>query len=138
MGNSIVAVVGSPGFVVAHLLAFGVWILANLGTIPFIPVFDPYPFVLLTMVVSMEGVLLAVFILMKQNWISRRADQREHLHLQINLLAEKEITKILQMQRLLCDRFGIREAVQDLEAQELATDTAVESLAREMQERLPE
>jgi uncharacterized membrane protein len=138
LGDATVAIVGSPGFVAAHLVAFAIWILVNIGAMPYIPVFDPYPFVLLTMIVSMEGVLLAVFILMKQNWIARRAEQREHLHLQINLLAEKEITKILQMQRLVCDHLGIREAAEDQEAKELAGDTAVESLAREMQNRLPE
>lgn len=138
LGDLIVAVIGTPAFVIGHFLAFTFWILLNLGKIPSLPPFDPYPFVLLTMIVSMEGVLLAVFILMKQNRISKRADQRDHLHLQINLLAEKEITKILQLQRIICEHLGIREGSEDPEGAELANDTAVESLAREMQEKLPE
>ena len=138
LGDMLVGVIGTPAFVDAHLAAFTLWIVANLGKIPSIPVFDPFPFVLLTMTVSMEGVLLAVIILMKQNRSSRRADQRDHLHLQINLLAEKEITKMLQLQRLMCARLGIREVADDGEAEELATDTAVENLAREMQRKLPD
>jgi uncharacterized membrane protein len=137
MGDLIVSVVGTPAFVAAHVVAFTLWIFINLGKIPSIPPFDPYPFVLLTMVVSMEGVLLAVFILMKQNRMSRRADQRDHLHLQINLLAEREITKMLQMQLQICHRLGVEEAVADRETEELATNTAVESLAHELEEKIP-
>ena len=137
MGDLIVSVVGTPGFIAAHIVAFTVWIFINLGKISSIPAFDPYPFVLLTMIVSMEGVLLAVFILMKQNRMSRRADQRDHLHLQINLLAEKEITKMLQMQLQVCQRLGLPAAVEDREAKELAANTAVEGLARELEEKIP-
>jgi len=137
MGDLIVSVVGTPGFIAANVAAFTVWIFINLGKISSIKAFDPYPFVLLTMIVSMEGVLLAVFILMKQNRMSRRADQRDHLHLQINLLAEKEITKMLQMQLQVCQRLGLPAAVEDQEAKELATNTAVESLARELEEKIP-
>ena len=137
MGDLIVSVVGTPGFIAAHVVAFIIWIFINLGNISSIPAFDPYPFVLLTMIVSMEGVLLAVFILMKQNRMSRRADQRDHLHLQINLLAEKEITKMLQMQLQVCHHLGLPDVVEDQEAKELATNTAVESLARELDEKIP-
>jgi uncharacterized membrane protein len=137
IGDLIVSIIGTPWFVAAHVIAFIFWILINLGRIPSIPAFDPYPFVLLTMIVSMEGVLLAVFILMKQNRMSRRAEQRDHLHLQINLLAEKEVTKMLQMQLQICRYLGIREAMQDQEAGELATNTAVEGLAQELEQKIP-
>jgi len=90
------------------------------------------------MLVSLEAVLLSTFVLMKQNRMSRRAEQRDHLTLQVDLLAEKEITKMLQMQRLLCDHFGLKQAVQDKEAEQLSQDTAVESLARDLKEKLPE
>jgi uncharacterized membrane protein len=85
----------------------------------------------------MEGVLIATFVLMKQNRMSRRADQRDHLNLQVDLLAEKEITKILQLNRLLCEHFGIREAERDREVRELSRDTAVERLARELKKKIP-
>ena len=138
LGDATVAVVGTTTFVVVHLITFTIWILINTGRIPWVRPFDPYPFVLLTMIVSMEGVLLAVFILMKQNRMSRRADQRDHLHLQINLLAEQEITKILEMQRELLDRLGAKEIARNPEVEDMISNTAVDKLARELEEKLPE
>ena len=137
LGDSIAGFVGTMSFILIHLLALLAWIIINTGKLG-IPPFDPYPFVLLTMIVSMEGVLLATFVLMKQNRMSRRADQRDHLNLQIDLLAEKEITKILQLQRAMCQRLGIRDAEADREVEELSGHTAVESLARELEQKIPD
>jgi uncharacterized membrane protein len=81
-------------------------------------------------------VLLATFILIKQNRMSRRADQRDHLNLQIDLLAEKEITKILQLQRQLCQHFGLPDA-NDPEGVAMSQHTVVEDLARELEKKLP-
>jgi uncharacterized membrane protein len=89
------------------------------------------------MLVSLEGVLLSTFVLIKQNRMSQRADQRAHLGLQINLLSEKELTKILQLQRLICARLNIEEAAQDKEVAELSSVTAVGNLAREIDQRIP-
>ena len=89
------------------------------------------------MLVSLEGVLLSTFVLIKQNRMSQRADQRAHLDLQVNLLAEKEITKVLQMQRLLCRQLGIEEADSDPETVELSQITAIDNLAHELEHRLP-
>ncbi len=125
--------VGSIPFVAIHVLWFGVWVGLNAGLWKF----DPYPFQLLCMLVSLEGVLLSTFVLIKQNRMSQRADQRSHLDLQINLLAEKEVTKVLQLQRLICQRLGIREAEIDQEVLELSNVTAVDNLAHELQEKMP-
>lgn len=138
LGDAIADFIGTMGFILIHLLAFAAWFAVNSGTLPRIKPFDPYPFVLLTMIVSMEGVLLSTFVLMKQNRMSRRADQRNHLNLQIDLLSEKEITKILQMQRLICRKLGVTEALKDSEVHELAEHTAVEGLARELEQKMPE
>jgi uncharacterized membrane protein len=89
------------------------------------------------MLVSLEGVLLSTFVLIKRNRMSQRADQRAHLDLQVNLLTEKEVTKMLQLQRLICDRLGIKDVDRDPETLELSTNTAVDNLARELDERLP-
>jgi uncharacterized membrane protein len=125
--------VGSVTFVALHLAWFGVWVGLNVGLWKF----DPYPFALLCMLVSLEGVLLSTFVLIKQNRMSQRADQRSHLDLQINLLAEKEVTKLLQMQRLICRQLGIKEADSDREIAELSDVTAVENLAEELNEKMP-
>jgi uncharacterized membrane protein len=135
VGDAIAAFAGTMTFVILHVIGLTFWFVVNLGMIPAIKPFDPYPFVLMAVIVSIEGVLLSTFILMKQNRMSRRAEERDHLNLQIDLLAEKEITKILQMQRKLCDHFGLN--IVDAETMELSQHTAVEDLAHELKERLP-
>jgi uncharacterized membrane protein len=134
---SVDAVGTMPSFLI-HLGVFSTWILLNSGVIAVVRPWDPFPFILLTMFVSMEGVILALFVLMKQNRMSRRADERDHLHLQINLLAEKEVTTMLQLQQRLMSHLGMADSAQDSEVQQLATETAVENLANELKQKLPE
>jgi uncharacterized membrane protein len=138
VGDAIADFAGSMPFVLLHVTLFVCWVLINAGYVPFIPRFDPYPYVLLTMIVSLEGVMLSTFVLIKQNRMSKRADQRHHLNLQIDLLAEKEVTKMLQMQRKLCSHLGFTDIGEDPEAKELSENTAVDSLAEELKRRLPE
>lgn len=137
MSDSIANFVGSIPFVVIHLVWFVIWVIINMGWLLGKWKFDPYPFALLCMIVSLEGVLLSTFVLIKQNRMSQRADQRAHLDLQINLLSEREVTKMLQLQRLICDRLGISEALQDPEVVELSNVTAVDTIARQLDEQLP-
>lgn len=134
LSDAIATFVGSISFVALHLVWFAVWVFLNAGMIRF----DPYPFALLCMIVSLEGVVLSTFVLIKQNRMSQRSDQRNHLDLQINLLAEKEITKVLQLQLLICRHLDIKEADADKEVLELSNVTAVENLARELNEKLPD
>jgi uncharacterized membrane protein len=138
LGDAIADFAGTMTFVILQLAVFAVYALLNSGMVPGIRPWDPYPYILLALLVSLEGVLLSTFVLMKQNRMSRRTEQRDHLDLQINLLAEKELTKMLQMQRLICDRLAIREPAQDAEVQELSEHTAVENLASELERKLPE
>jgi uncharacterized membrane protein len=136
VGDAITGFAGTMKFVILHLVVLTGWFVVNSGAVPFIRPFDPYPYILMTMMVSLEGVLLATFILIKQNRMSRRADQRDHLNLQIDLLAEKEITKILQLQRQLCQHFGLPDA-NDPESAAMSQHTVVEDLARELEKKLP-
>jgi uncharacterized membrane protein len=125
-------------FIWAHLTLFAMWFAVNLRLIPGIRVFDPYPFVLLTLIVSAEAVIISTFVLMKQNRMSRRADERDHLNLQVDLLAEKEVTKMLQMQRLICAKLEIKDVLEDQDVKELSESTAVGSLARDLHTKIPE
>jgi uncharacterized membrane protein len=135
MGDVIAGFAGSITFVILHLTWFTSWLLINTGNVPATRPFDPFPFVLLSVAVSCEAVLLSTLVLIKQNRMSRRADQRDHLNLQIGLLSEKEITTLLKLQRLMCDRMGIR--TDDPEVVELAENTTVESVAKELDEKMP-
>jgi len=126
--------IGTMSFAVFHLLLFGVWFSVNLGWTPFKP-FDPFPFGILTLIVSAEGVLLAIFVLVSQNRMGRQANQRAHLNLQIDLLAEQETTQLLQKVQRLLEHFGIEA---DRAAEVLSQETQVEALVSELQKSLPE
>jgi uncharacterized membrane protein len=129
---------GTIAFVLLHLAWFGVWASVNTGLVPLVPAFDPYPFQLLTMIVSMEGVLLATFVLIKQNRMGALADERGHLDLQVGLLTEQEVTKVIQMLERISAQLGIEAAVVDGEARELGQHTAVGAIAQRLQERRSE
>lgn len=129
--------IGTAGFLVLHLLVFVVWVTINLGAIPIITPFDPFPFGILTLVLSGEGVLLAIFVLISQNRMSRQADRRAHLSLQVSMLAEQELTLLLQMQKLICDRLDIAPTSVDGAVSELMKPTDVDALVDELEHRLP-
>lgn len=137
LSDKIADFAGSLKFVMIHVVWFTSWILINLGFFPGIRPFDPFPFILLALMVSCEAVLLSTFVLMKQNRMSKAADQRAHLNLQIDLLAEQEITKILQMLTPVCNRLGLHEAARDPEVSELSNTTAVGEIAKELKDKLP-
>ncbi len=90
------SVAGSFSFLLLNLLWFLGWILINTNTIsvPGIVAFDPFPFGLLTMIVSLEAIALAILVLISQNRASKIDDIREEIDLQVNVTAEQEITKI--------------------------------------------
>jgi uncharacterized membrane protein len=123
---------GTVWFVAAQLLFLIVYVAANSGMVPGIEPWDPYPYSLLSGFFSLEGVLLTAFVLIRQNRMNRKADRRNHLDLQINLLSEKEITKVLQMLERLSEKMGAKHDVVDAESEELSQITAVEGLARQL------
>jgi uncharacterized membrane protein len=135
LSDAIAGFAGSLTFVGIHVVWFATWFTVNTGHMPGVRPFDPFPFILLSVAVSCEAVLLSTFVLIKQNRMSRRAEQREHLTLQISLLSEREVTELLRLQQMICERLGIQAENADLA--ELAQDTAVESLARELEEKMP-
>lgn len=138
VADLIAGMAGTLWFVIGHAVVIAAWTALNLGAVPGLPAFDPPPFGLLGGLFSLEGVLLAAFVLMKQNRMSARADERAHLDLQISLLAEQEVTKVLQMLERISRQMGIEDRVVDEEAHELARMTAVGDLAHDLHDRLPD
>jgi uncharacterized membrane protein len=128
---------GSIPFVMLHLALLIAWLLVNSGKIPKARPFDPYPFQLLGVIVAVEAVILSSFILMRQNRMMRRGERRDHLNLQIDLLSEKEITKVLQMVRAICGHMGLQNIMADKEIRELSEPTSIESLSQTLEDRLP-
>ncbi|HEY6188488.1 MAG TPA: DUF1003 domain-containing protein [Pyrinomonadaceae bacterium] len=90
---------GSMMFVYMHAVWFGLWILLNVGLlhIPRVSEFDPFPFGLLTLIVSLEAIFLSTFVLISQNRLAQASERRAELDLQVNLLAEQKATKVLEM-----------------------------------------
>src|SRR5437588_11130506 len=88
---------GSMAFLYAHLVWFGLWVLINAGFIAGMKRFDPYPFNFLTMVVSLEAIFLSTLVMISQNRSAAMSDERSDLDLQIDMLGEYEITKILRL-----------------------------------------
>src|SRR5438445_1970391 len=102
VADAITAFSGSMPFIYVHVLWFAVWVSLNLGLFGLTP-FDAFPFGLLTMIVSLEAIFLSTFVLLTQNRQAEIADMRVDLGLQINLLAEYEITKILTLCHAIAD-----------------------------------
>ena len=112
---------GRMSFVYFHVLWFGAWLLINTGWLK-IPQFDPYPYGLLTTIVSLEAIFLATFVLISQNRLGEESDRRADLGLHIGLLNEAEMTRTLKMLRAIHDKLGIEsEDPTDLADMELAT-----------------
>ena len=135
LGDSIASLVGSLLFVSINLLGSAAWVLWNLA--PGLDHFDPAPFSLLGTVLALEAILTASFILMRQARTSRRADERDHLMLQVLLLSEKEITALLKINRQIANHLGLDRAANNAELRELSQHTSIEDVAQTIKDNLP-
>jgi uncharacterized membrane protein len=102
--------VGTPGSAFLHLAVFAAWIVWNVGWIPGVRPFDPYPFGFLTMFVSYEAAVVSIFVLITQNRMMKASDRRDRLALQVDMLAEQEMTMVLRTLARICERLGVDPA----------------------------
>ena len=117
---------GSMPFVYIHLVLYGSWILANLGIVPGLPVWDP-SLVILAMEASVEAIFLSTFVLINQNRMAAEDDARADLDLQISLLNEHETTRLIEMVEAIARRLDVPiEASEELT--ELKKDVAPEAV----------
>jgi uncharacterized membrane protein len=79
---------GSMSFVYVHTVWFGVWVMINLGLLGASLAFDRFPFGLLTMIVSLEAIFLATFVMISQNRQAARADVRSQVDFENNVRGE--------------------------------------------------
>lgn len=98
---------GTLSFAIFHLAWFAVWIVWNLGMVSGLKPFDPFPFGLLTMVVSLEAIFLAIFVLVSQNREAKIDRLRSEVEFQVDLISEQEITKVLNLLKALMEKNGI-------------------------------
>ena len=138
LGDFTAAVVGNLSFVVTHLLLFLLWIVVNTMHVSHIPHFDPMPFSLLGTAVAMEAIVLSSLILMRQSRLGRRADEREHLMLQILLLTEKEVTAVISMNQQIAGKLGLTDLRNRQEIEQLGQKTSIDDVAQDIQKILSE
>ena len=127
------AAASSPGFIVFHIVWFGLWIAFNISSNR---PFDPFPFRLLTLVASLEAILLTGFVLMSQGRLTKLADRRAHLDLQVNLLAEQELTAILKVVCVIAAKSGIELKGMDANLDQLLGRTNVKALHDELTKQM--
>jgi len=121
--DDLTSVFSSPLFLVFNALFFVAWISINTGLVSIVKPFDPFPFGFLTMVVSLEAIFLSIFVLVSQYRSSYVDTIREELHLQVNLIAEEEITKVLRVLSEIREKVGIKESDPELEMMLKRIDT---------------
>ncbi len=122
---------GRMAFVYLHIAWFGMWILLNTGRLG-VPPFDPFPYGLLTMIVSLEAIFLSAFVLISQNRLSAEAERRADLDLHIGLLTEHELTRALHMLDAIQDKLGIANDA-DSELADLEMETKPEDVLAEIE-----
>lgn len=131
IADSITSFSGHIVFVYVHLVWFGAWIVLNTGRMGVHP-FDPFPYGLLTMVVSLEAIFLSTFVLISQNRLSEESEYRTNLNLQIALLTEHEVTRVLQMLDAIQEKMGI-DNDEDSELADLEMETKPEDVLTEIE-----
>jgi uncharacterized membrane protein len=120
LADRITAFTGSLGFVAVHVVLVAAWAAINLGWVPGVPRFDR-TFVILATVASVEAIFLTTFVLISQNRVAAIAEKRAALDLQINLLAEHEITHLVRLTRAVADKLGVEDLARP-ELEEIARD----------------
>ena len=133
----ITSTAGRGPVLVVHLMWFVGWTAVNLDLVPAVRPFDPFPFPLLTTMVSLEAIFLALFVLSSQNRLATQADKRAHLDLQIDLLAEREMTAVLQLLQDIAGHMGVAHTHATPRIQELAQETDVRELTSKLDDELP-
>jgi uncharacterized membrane protein len=123
---------GSMGFVYIHLVIVAVWVAINLGWVAGVVRFDP-TFVILATAASVEAIFISTFVLISQNRAAAEADRRADLDLQVSLLAEHEITRLITLTSAIARHLDVAEAG-DPELSELEQDIAPEAVMERMEQ----
>lgn len=126
---------GGMAFLVANMVWFAVWIAINLGWIPGVSAFDPFPFGLLTMIVSLEAIGLAIIVLVSQNRSSKVAELREEVDLQVDMLTERELTKLMQIVSAMAAKLEV-DLSRDEELQQMLAPAPMGKIEHALEEQV--
>jgi uncharacterized membrane protein len=137
LGDRMAAFIGSLSFVAIHIVVCALWVSWNVLPKTGTSHFDPFPFPLLNVLLALEAIFVASFILMRQSRISRRSEERDHLMLQILLLTEREITAVLGVDRQVAKTMGLHNVATDQEISRLSQQTSIDEVAQIIKDTLP-
>lgn len=124
---------GGPALLL-HLVWFAGWLVINTGLVPGIAPFDPFPFSFLTLVVSLEAIVLTLLVLASQNRMGGQSEKRNHLDLQIDLLAEREMTAVLRLLQDIATHLQVHTHVTPDVVRDLARKIDLPHLEKRMDE----
>ena len=131
IADAITSFSGRMIFAYVHIIWFVIWILLNTGWFG-LPAFAPFPYGLLTMVVSLEAIFLSTFVLISQNRLSKETERRADLDLHIGLLTEHELTRVLQMLDAIQEKLSIVDHANS-ELADLEMETKPEDVLAEIE-----
>lgn len=128
---------GSVPFLLGNIGVFLLWISLNTGAVPGIYPFDPFPFGLLTTAVSLEAIVLAIIVLISQNRAAKIDDLREETDLQVDVITEQELTKLMELVVRLLEKQGISVS-EDNVLQSMLQPTSLEKIERSLSRQVLE
>ncbi len=132
IADTLTARLGTMVFLIVNALFFITWIALHMGIFPYSAQFDPYPFNFLTFVVSLEAIFLAIIVLISQNRSAKIDEIREETALQINTIAEEEISKLLELQIKILQKQGV-DLSKDPEIREMLEPTSPEEIEKALE-----
>lgn len=131
LADGITGFVGSMRFVFVHAVLVVLWLVYNSGVFG-LPPFDPYPFVGLAMVASVEAIFISTFIMVSQNRLNQLAEKRADLDLQVNLLTEHELTQLIRIVNAMAAKMGI-QAKHIVNVEDLMKDVPPEAVLEQLE-----
>lgn len=136
LADRITRVIGTMGFIFSQAIFITLWLAINLGIVHGIRPFDPFPFSLFSALTTVESIFLATFVLISQNRMRDRDDRRDELDLQINLLTQHEVTRLIDLVDRMADRLGVEskdgKALDELK-QEVPPEKVLRVIERELE-----
>lgn len=138
LADGLTSFFGSILFVIINVIYITMMLLVNTGQIPSIQIFDPFPFVFLATTLTVEAIILMIIILMSQIRQNQTSTLRSELQLQVSLITEKELTKVLKLLRMILRKHGV-EIKNDIELEEMIGEIDASYIERQLEhDILPE
>ncbi len=129
------AMFGTITFLAINVIWFVGWLVLNSGVIPNFEPFDPFPFGLLNSAVSLEAIILAIFVLISQNRAAKIAELREEVDLQVDIVTEQELTKLLHLVSQVLEKQGV-DLSGDKDLQEMLQPTNLSRIEKTLEKEV--